>query len=401
MRGTRLRYLPARERAMKRSEVIEKAMRKELRWLDAASILGVSDRQMRRWRLRYERDGVPGLLDHRHGHTPRNRIDDGTVAKVLELYRTRYEGFNVQHFWEQLEEHGIDVSYSWTKRVLCDAGYVHRNPKRGKYRRRRDRKPLVGMMLHLDGSKHRWFESADGAMQDLLVLLDDASGEIIDGMFVPEEGARTVLALLKRTVADRGTFGSLYTDRASHFVVTMKAGQEPDRSRKTQVERILDELGIELICAFSPQARGRSERLWRTLQGRLPIELAKASITTYEGANAYLHARFVSRFNRRFRVEPAEVGSAFVPVAGADLERIFTLRFQRVVSSDHTVRFHNRVLQLPKTSEIATLARRAVEIRVALDGSLAVHLGPRLLASFPFQAGQTLIEEALNDAEAA
>lgn len=192
----------------------------------------------------------------------------------------------------------------------------------------------------------------------------------------------TVLALLKRVVASRGTFGSLYTDRATHFVITLKGAQAPDRTRKTQVERILDALGIELICAFSPQARGRSERLWRTLQGRLPKELAKAGVTTYEAANAYLAARFIRRFNQRFRVEPAEAGTAFMPCARADLERLFTLRFARVVTLDNTVRFRNRILQLPKVGSLATLARRSVDVLVALDGRTSVFLGARLLASF-------------------
>jgi transposase len=397
MQGRRLGYLSARERTMKVSEVIDKAIRGELRWLDAAAIVGVSDRQMRRWRARFERDGVDGLRDRRQGRRPGNRIAEGVAAQVLDLYRTRYEGFNVRHFWEQLEELGVQVSYSWTKALLHEVGYVRRHPKRGTYRRRRDRKPMVGMMLHLDGSKHRWFQSPDGAMQDLLVLLDDASSEIVDGMFVPEESTLTVLALLKRVAQARGTFASLYTDRASHFVFTPKAGQGPDRSKKTQVQRVLDDLGIELICAFSPQARGRSERLWRTLQGRLPLELEKAGITTYEAANAYFETRFRGPFNRRFGVKPAESETAFVPIARADLDQIFTLRFNRVVGSDNTVRLHNRVLQLPKVGEAATLARRAVAVRVALDGTVTVLLGTRRLASFD---GQPLDDGALEEAAA-
>lgn len=367
---------------MKVSEVIEKAIQGDLSWWDAASIVGVSDRQMRRWRLRFETDGIEGLRDRRGGRKPGNCVPAAVARSVLDLYRTRYEGFNVQHFWEQLPDHGITVSYSWTKALLHEAGCVRRHPKHGTYRRRRERKPMIGMMVHLDGSKHRWFESPDGTMQDMLVLLDDASGEILDAEFVPEESTVTSLALIKRVVKRLGTFGSLYTDRASHFVYTPTAGGAPDRTKKSQVERVLTELGIELICAFSPQARGRSERLWRTLQGRLPLELEKAGIVDYEGANDYLHRRFIAGFNRKFRVQPAQEGSAFLPVSGADLERIFSLRFQRSVGADNTVRFQNKTLQLPKISGHVTLAGRHVDVRVSLDGTLAIYLGPRLLSSY-------------------
>jgi transposase len=363
-------------------ETIRKAMQKEIRWLDAARIIGVSDRQMRRWRYRYTRDGAPGLRDRREGQPPANRVGEATIAQVLELYEREYPGFNVQHFWEQLPEHGIKVSYSWTKALLHDAGLVRRGFKRKAYRRRREREPMRGMMVHLDGSKHRWFESEDGGMQDLLALLDDATGEILGARFVPEEGTRTVLALLQELVTELGTFGRLYTDRASHFVHTDKAEEGPDRTKKTQVERVLDELGIELVCAYSPQARGRSERLWRTLQGRLPLELKRLNITTYEAANTYLRGRFLARFNARFAVAPALEGSAFMPVGRADLERIFTLRFERTVGNDHTLHFHNRILQLDKPKGLCPLQKRRVQLRVTLDGQINVYLGTRLLQSF-------------------
>jgi hypothetical protein len=219
-------------------------------------------------------------------------------------------------------------------------------------------------------------------MQDLLAFVDDATGEILAASFVPEEGTRTVLALLRELVAKLGTFGRLYTDRASHFVHTPKAGEGPDRTKKTQVERVLDELGIELVCAHSPQARGRSERLWRTLQGRLPLELKRLKIATYEEANAYLRGRYIGRFNKRFAVAPALEGSAFVDIGRGDLDRIFTLRFGRTVGNDHTLRFHNRVLQLDKPKGLCPMQRRQVELRVTLDGQINVYLGTRLLQSF-------------------
>ncbi len=367
---------------MKVSDVIKKAMEGEIRWLDAAHILGVSDRQMRRWKERYEANGADALRDHREGKVPKNRVPQATMARVLELYRGEYAGFNVQHFWEQLGEYGIKVSYGWTKTLLHDAGLVRRGQKRKAYRRRREREPMVGMMLHLDGSKHRWFASEDGAMQDLVGFVDDATGEVLFPLFVPEESTRSVLGVLREVVEEHGTFGRLYTDRASHFVYTPKAGEGPDRTKKTQVERVLDELGIELVCAYSPQARGRSERMWRTLQGRLPNELSRLGITTYDAANAYLRGRFLRPFNKLFTVAAAIEGSAFVPIAGADLDRIFVFRFERTVGNDHTIRFNNRVLQLDKPKGHCPLQKRRVQLRVTLDGRINVYLGTRLLQSF-------------------
>jgi len=367
---------------MKVSDIIRKAMSKEIRWLDAARILGVSDRQMRRWKERFEAQGVDGLRDHREGNVPKNRVSEATIARVLALYRDSYEGFNVQHFWEQLAGHDVHVSYSWTKDLLHGAGLVRRGIKRKAYRRRREREPMAGMLVHLDGSKHRWFESDDGGEQDLLAFVDDANGELLFPLFVPEESTRTVLGVLRELVQDRGTFGRLYVDRASHFVYTADAKEGPDRAKKTQVARVLDELGIELVCAFSPQARGRSERMWRTLQGRLPKELKRLGIKAYEEANAYVRGRFLGNFNERFAVAPAVKGSAFLPLANADLDRIFSLRFVRTVGNDHTIRFQNRVLQLDRPKGLCPLQKRHVELRVSLDARIRVYLGTRLLQTF-------------------
>jgi len=368
---------------MRVCDVIAMALRKEIRWLDAADILGITPRQMRRLKARYDVDGADGLRDSRMGKAPVNKVPEEVASRVLALYREQYRGFNVQHFHEHLSEHGINVSYTWTKNLLHDTALVARRGTRKQYRRRREREPMRGMLVHFDGSKHRWFESEEGTLQDLLAFVDDASGEILAARFVPEEGTRTVLALLRELVEERGTFGRLYTDRAGHFVFTPKAGHEPDRTKKSQVVRVLDDLGIDLVCAFSPQARGRSERLWRTLQGRLPQELARAGVHDFEAANSYLCKRFVPRFNKRFGVAPATAESGFVPVARGDLDRIFTLRFERVVAGDNTIRFHNKLLQLDKPRSPAhLLAKRTVQVRVTLDGRIDVYLGTRLVQSF-------------------
>lgn len=372
---------------MKVQEIILRGASGALKWHEAAEILGISERQLRRWRGRYEEHGYDGLFDRRKQQPSPRRIPMEVVEQVLELYREEYQGFNVRHFHEELqEEHNLEVSYTWTKLLLQEAGLVKKAKKRGQYRRRRERRPLPGMLLHLDGSFHRWFEHPWDERQALLAVLDDATGECLGAHFFKEEGTSEVLTVVGRVVQEHGTFISLYTDRASHFVYTPKSGGRPDRSKPTQVEQVLDELGIELIVAWSPEARGRSERAWRTMQGRLPNELRRAEITTYEEANRYLEHTFRKKFNRKFTVAPKEDGTAFVRVVGVDLDRIFATRHQRTVNPDNTVAFDNRVLQLPKVTGIATLRGRKVEVRVHLDGTTEVLLGRRLVGSFPAES---------------
>lgn len=387
----RLIALSEAERAMKVQEVILKAMSGEIKWYQAAEILGISDRQMRRWKRHYERDGYDGLFDRRRKIPSLRRICFEKAQRVLRLYREEYFDFNVKHFHEDLvEKHGILVSYTWTKTLLQGAGLVVKKKKRGQYRRRRQRRPLPGMLLHLDGSIHPWFDYESDDTQTLLSVIDDATSECLAAQFVPQESTRSVLDIVKEVVSSRGTFISLYTDRASHFVYTPKAGEEPDRSLKTQVEQVLDELGIELIVAYSPEARGRGERAFGTMQGRLVPELRRAAVCTYEQANAYLHRVFLPKYNHLFKVKAQEEGTAFLPVVGADLDRIFSLRHERTVSRDNTLHFENRCFQLPKIKGITTLARRRVQIREHLNGTLEIFSGKRLIASFPNQTFEDL-----------
>lgn len=383
MTRDRLISLPETERAMKRQEVILRAMSGEIKWYQAAQILGISDRQMRRVKCGYEKYGFGDLVDRRKGIPSPNRIPVEVAEKIVRLYREEYFDFNVKHFHEELQgEHGVRVSYTWTKLLLQEAGLVKKAKKRGQYRRRRERKPLPGMMMHLDGSLHHWFGSSEDEQQTLLAILDDATSKCLWAKFFPAEGTLEVLEGLFEVVKKYGTFISLYVDRASHFVYTQKAGEPPDRSVKTQVEQILDELGIELIAAMSPEARGRSERNWRTMQGRLPQELRRAGVKDYDAANQYLRRTFVSKFNRRFSVKPKQEETAFIPVVGVDIKRIFALRYERTVGKDNAISFNNRTLQLPKIRGIATLAKRKVEIREHLNGTLCVYLGRRLIAEF-------------------
>jgi transposase len=275
------------ERMMKIQEVILKAMAGKLKWWEAAEIIGVTDRTMRRWRERYQEHGYSGLWDYRKRRPSPKRIAVEVLEKVLQLYREKYFDFNVQHFHEKLkEEHGIEQSYTWVKTALQEAGLVERRKKRGSHRKRRPRRAMPGMMLHIDASEHDWFQ--DGRKYELIVILDDATSEIYYAQLVEAECTRSMLSALREVVRTRGVFCSLYSDRAGHFFVTPKAGQNVDKTRLTQVGRALGELGIKMIPAYSPQARGRSERNFGTWQGRLPQELRLRGITQLEKANEFL-----------------------------------------------------------------------------------------------------------------
>jgi transposase len=369
------------ERAMKVQEVILRAMAKRMTWWQAAEVIGISDRQMRRWRRRWEKFGYDGLLDRRRGRPSSRRVPLELAERVLALYREKYFDFNVRHFHEKLREHhGIALSYSWVKLALQGAGLVGKRSRRGVHRRRRPRRPLPGMLLHLDGSSHAWL--GDGRRYDLLVVLDDASSEIYYAPLVEEESTRTVLAALRAVVEKKGVFCALYSDRASHFFETPKAGAKIDPHRLTQVGRALHELGIRMIPAYWPQARGRSERNFGTWQGRLPQELRLRGITTVEEANRYLRQEYIAEFNRRFAVRAAQPGSAFLPLQGQDLERIFALQHERVVNRDNTVEIAHRVLQIEKRPWRNTLAGCQVIVYEHPDGMLSVGYGPHLVGRF-------------------
>src|SRR5436305_15310384 len=298
------------ELMMSVQHVLLKTMAKKITWWAAAEIIGVSDRTMRRWRERLEKDGYAGLADRRKGKPSAQRIPLATAEEVLRLYRETYFDLNMRHFHEKLSaEHGIQLSYTWVQKALQGAGLVPRGRKRRKHRRRRERRPLPGMLLQIDGSKHQWF--GDERWYDLIVILDDATSEICYAQLVEEESTRTVMAGLREVISNKGLFCALYSDRGSHFFVTPKAGEKVDKHRLTQVGRALKELGITMIPAYSPQARGRSERNFGTWQGRLPQELRLAGISTVEGANAFLRERYIDEFNRKFRVPAEHPGTAF------------------------------------------------------------------------------------------
>ena len=381
----------AMERAMKIQEVLLRAMARKITWFQAAEILGLSDRHLRRIRERYEEFGYDGLFDHRWGRPSPKRVPLAIVEKVLGLYREKYFDLNVQHFHEKLrEKHQIELSYTWVKAALQGAGLVARARKRGVHRRRRERRPLPGMLLHIDGSSHQWFQ--DERWYDLIVILDDATSEIYYAQLTEEESTLTVMAGLKEVVECKGAFCALYSDRGSHFWLTPKAGGKVDPHRLTQVGRALRELGVQMIPAYSPQARGRSERNFCTWQGRLPQELRLQEIHTLEGANRFLREHYVAEFNRRFQVPARERGSAFVRRSSKDLDLIFSLQFERTVNRDNTVGIQNLHLQIERVCWRATLAGCTVTVHQHLDGTFTITHGPQRLGHFTAQ-GASLQKE--------
>jgi transposase len=371
----------AMERAMKVQDVMLQAMAKQITWWQAAEILGISDRHMRRIRERYLEEGYNGLRDRRRGEPSRRRVPLATVEKVFALYREKYFDLNVQHFHEKLQaEHGIELSYTWVKQALQGAGLVARGRKRGVHRKRRERRPLPGMLLHIDGSRHQWFQ--DERWYDLIVILDDATSEIYYAQLVEEESTATVMAGLKEVIERKGVFCALYSDRGSHFWLTPKVSGKVDYHRRTQVGRALHELGVQMIPAYSPQARGRSERNFSTWQGRLPQELRLRQLGTLEAANRFLREDYIAEFNRRFQVAPRQRGNAFVPCRSRDLERIFSLQFERSVNRDNTVSFQNLSLQIERVRWRATLAGCQVVVHQHLNGTLSLTHGPHCLGRY-------------------
>ena len=369
------------ERAMKLQDVMLRAMAKRITWYQGAEILGISCRQMQRWKTRFEHEGYEGLFDRRRGIPSPKRVPLETVETVLRLYQDQYFDFNVQHFHEKLkEEHHIQLSYTWVKQALQGAGLVKLKRKRGKHRKRRPRRPLPGMLLHIDGSKHQWF--CDHRWYDLLVIMDDATSEIYYAQLVEEESTRTVLAGLWEVIEREGVFCALYSDRATHFFLTPKADEPVDHTRLTQVGRALRQLGIQMIPAYSPQARGRSERGFGTWQGRLPPELRVRKITTVDAANQFLRAEYIQEFNRKFSVKASERGTAFVPARRKELDLVFSLQHERVVARDNTVSFGNRSWQLERSKLRATLAGCRVTVHEHLDQKISITFGPHLVGRY-------------------
>lgn len=379
------------ERAMKVQDVILRALSGRQSWLQVADVLQVSARTVRRLRRRYEAAGYDGLLDRRRRVPSRRRAPLAEVQRILRLYRERYDGFNVRHFHQiARREHGVTLSYTLVKAALQGAGLVSKRRARGRHRRRREPRPCLGELLHLDGSRHAWLALEPAAQQTLLAVVDDATKRVLYAQLVAGgESTAAVMTALRHVLTHHGIPGALYTDRARWATYTPTAGARPDRTKPTQVGRALARLGIEHILGHSPQARGRSERANRTLQGRLVNELRVAGIRTIAAANRYLRDQFVPDYNHTFGRAPADPTSAFVPVGAHDLDQILCHEEERVVGRDNTVTLDQRVLQIDKQRGRRTCAGLRVVVRRHLDGRHSIWWGPRCLGRFSAQ-GQRL-----------
>jgi len=379
-------------RQMRFEELYERRQRRDLTMAEAAEMLGITERTFRRWSSRYQAEGTEGLQDRRLGRASARAVPVDEALRMVTLYESRYTGWTVKHFHERWQaEHGGTRSYTWTKTRLQRAGQVMRAPRRGAHRKKRPRKPLPGMMLHQDGSTHEW---VPGCQWDLIVTMDDATSTLYSAFFVEEEGTLSSFRGVQEVIETQGLFSSLYTDRGSHYWHTEEAGGKVDKTRRTQVHRALHQLGITLIPAYSPEARGRSERTFRTLQDRLPKELAQAGITDMAAANQFLRHRFVPAYNQRFAGPAAEAGTAFIPWVGTALAEILCVQEERVVANDNTVRYQGRSLQIPQDRHRYHYVKVTVRVHAYPDGTLAVFHGPRCLARYTAE-GQLSPDEAM------
>ncbi len=353
----------------------------EVSQLEAAELLGISERTFRRWCQRFEDEGEAGLLDRRLGRVSGKRVPLEREQEVERLYRTRYSGFTARHFHDHLvRDHGFRWGYTWTKVFLQSKGLLERAARRGAHRRKRPRRPLPGMMLHQDGSRHAWLSGHDA--MDLIVTMDDATSEIYSAFLTPEEGTASTFRGLAEVFGRYGLPLSLYTDRGSHYFTTPEAGGAVDRKQPTQVGRALAHLGVDHIAAYSPQARGRSERMFQTLQDRLVKELALAGITTVAAANTFIRDVYVPGHNARFAVKAEQAGTAFVAIPGVDLNEILCIQEERQVGNDNTVTFHRHRLQIPPSPLRPHFVKARVKVRQYHDGTHAIFLGPRCLGRY-------------------
>jgi transposase len=371
------------ERAMQIKEVLLRAMNKEYSWLQASEVLGITPRGLRRLRQRMEEFGYQGLVDTRRGRPSPRRTPVAEIERVLELYRKKYWGFNARHFFATVKrEHGMKLSYSCVKQILQGAGLIKKRRARGRHRRRRERRPRFGEMLHLDGSRHPWLALVPEERQTLIQVVDDATSRLLYAQLWPGETTRAVMMAMREVVREYGIPESFYTDRAGWAFETPKAGGKVSKTHLIQAGEALARLGIEHIPSYSPQARGRSERVNRTLQDRLVNELRVAEVTTPEAANDYLLERYLPTHNEEFAQEPADPVSAFVELGDVNLDEIFFEEVVRKVGKDNTVGFDGVLLQIKKQPGRRTCAGLAVQVRRHLDGGYTVRRGTQLLGAY-------------------
>lgn len=376
------------ERAMRMQDVILRALSGQIHWFQAAEILQMTPRNLRRWRERYEQWGYNGLVDQRRCPSKR-RVPTAELERVLTLYRERYVGFNARHFHEiARREHGIRLSYSYVKQALQQAGLLPTRRPRGRHRRRREPRACFGEMLHLDGSRHPWLALDPDARQTLITIVDDATSALLYSQLWAQETTRAVMSALAHVLRTEGRPVALYTDRAGWAFYTPRANGPVDPTRITQVGRALKQLGIRHIPAYSPQARGRSERMNRTLQGRVVNELRIAGIRTVAAANRYLRDVYVPQHNATFQRPPRDAATAFTPLGRVDLEAILCQEDARIIAPDNTVMVAGRVLQIARQRGRRTCAGLEVLVRQHLDGVVTIIRPPNQRLTFSIVAGR-------------
>lgn len=368
-------------RRMRFEALLDRHERGELSQVEAAEMLGMSERTFRRWRDRLKDEGPEGLCDRRIGKPSNRRAAAEEILRMLDLWRDHYADFTVKHFHEQLvKRHGYKLGYTVTKLHLHRSGLVRPAPRRSAHRKKRPRRPMAGMLLHQDASRHDWLDGTPPL--DLVVTLDDATSEIYSAFLVAEEATASSFRGLAEVVAVHGLFCALYTDRGSHYFHTPAAGGKVSRALLTQVGRALAQLGIEHIAAYSPEARGRSERAFRTLQDRLPKELRLAGISDVETANRWLAEVYLPAYNARFAVAAEQNGSAFVADTAQAWRDVLCIQEERVVGNDNTVKWKRLSLQIPPSPLRPHFVRAKVRVLEYPDGRLAVFWGPHRLADY-------------------
>jgi transposase len=379
-------------RRMRFSDLLDRTEAKQLTQTAAAEVLGINVRTFQRWAERFEAEGDDGLVDRRMGQRSPRRAPEEELERMLGLFRDKYADFTVKHFHEQLQKrHGYVLGYTVTKHALHAAGLVRKAPKRSAHRKKRPRRPLPGMLLHQDGSRHGWIEGLPA--MDLIVTMDDATSEVYSMLLTEEEGTASTFQALGEVIGERGLFCALYTDRGSHYFYTPKAGEKVSKTQQTQVGRALSHLGIEHIAAYSPQARGRSERVFGTLQGRLPKELRLAGIKTVEAANAWLKAHYIVEHNCAFAIKAEQLGTAFVTDRHEVWRETLCVIEERTVGNDNTIAWSGRRLQLPESRLRPHFVKAMVRVHEYPDGTVSVFLGPHRLATFAAD-GQQLSPDA-------
>jgi transposase len=378
---------------MRFSSLLDRTEAKELTQEAASEILGINVRTFQRWAERFEAEGDDGLVDRRMGRRSPRRASEQELKRMLGLFRDKYADFTVKHFHEQLQKrHGYMLGYTVTKLALHAAGLVRKAPQRSAHRKKRPRRPLRGMLLHQDGSRHAWIEGLPA--MDLIVTMDDATSEVYSMLLVEEEGTASTLQALREVIGERGLFCALYTDRGSHYFYTPKAGEKVSKAQQTQVGRALSQLGIEHIAAYSPEARGRSERMFGTLQGRLPKDMRLAGIRTVEAANAWLKAHYLAEHNAAFAIKPEQEGTAFVADRHQAWREVLCVIEERTVANDNTIAWNGRRLQLPESRLRPHFVKAVVRVHQYPDGTASVFLGPHRLATFA-AGGQQISPDAL------